>query len=262
MNIGVQLFLGISSYVRAFRILDKYKLWSILILPSILSLGIAIVVVVLAWITSDDIVIYVTNHYSFFEYDPNMGNMITFIISLLIRGMVLFFYIKLYRYLVLIILSPVFVNIARLLHKNIDGATEKMNIWSYCFCSFRGIRIALRNFFLELFFTALLLFLSIIIIWILPVIPAIILMIESYFFGMVLMDYAYEMNGFNIIESRKLIRKHAGIAIGNGIVFNLIILIPVIGVMIGPVLAQIAARIAIDEMKNVKFYVNPIHKPI
>ena len=262
MNVGVQLFLGISSYIRAFRILDKYNLWSILILPAILSLCIAIVVVVLAWITSEDIVIYVTDRYSFTDYDSNIGNMITFIISLLIRGMVLFLYIKLYRYLVLIILSPVFVNIARLLHKNIDGASEKMNIWSYCFCSFRGIGISIRNFILELFFTALLLFLSIIIIWILPVIPAIILILEGYFFGMVLMDYAYEMDGFTVIESRKLIRKNAGIAIGNGLIFNLIILIPVIGVVIGPVLALVSARVAIDEMKNVKFYVNPIHKPI
>ncbi len=262
MNIGEQIFLGINSYVRAFRILDKYNLWSILILPAILSLVIAVIVVLLAWITSDDIILYVTSRYTFRDYDTNFGNMIELIIAILIRGLILFIYLKIYRYFVLIALSPVFVNISKVLHKRIEGVEEKMNIRAYCFCSFRGIRIAIRNFFLELLVTAGLLFLTLIIVWILPAIPAILLLVESYFFGMVMMDYAYEMDGLSSTESQEHIRKTAGIAMGNGLIFNLIILLPLIGVILGPILALVAARVAIDENKNTKFYVNPIHKPI
>jgi CysZ protein len=79
---------------------------------------------------------------------------------------------------------------------------------------------------------------------------------------MVMMDYAFEMDGLSIIKSRETIRKNAGIALGNGLMFNLIILLPLIGVILGPVLALVAARVAIDDNKNTKFYVNPIHKPI
>jgi CysZ protein len=262
MNLGEQLFLGINSYVRTFRILDKYNLWSIMILPAILSFVIAIVVVLLAWITSDDIVNYVVGKYSFRDYDSNFGNLIEFIVSILIRGIVLFFYLKIYRYLILIALSPVFVNISDRLHKKIDGAETQLSLKSYCFCSFRGIRLAIRNFLLEILVTAFLIFLTLIITWILPVIPAIILLIESYFFGMVMMDYAFEMDGLSIIKSRETIRKNAGIALGNGLMFNLIILLPLIGVILGPVMALVSARVAIDDNKNTKFYVNPIHKPI
>ncbi len=262
MNIGEQLFLGINSYVRAFRFLDKYNLWSILILPALLSLVIAVIIVLLAWITSGDIVLYVTSRYSFKDYDTQFGNMIELILSILIWGLVMFLYLKIYRYLVLIVLSPVFVNVSMVLHKNIEGIDEKMNLKTYCFCSFRGMRIAVRNFFLELLVGAGLLFLTFIITWILPVVPAIILLVESYFFGMVMMDYAFEMDGFSVMESRQNIRRNAGIAMGNGLIFNLIILLPLIGVILGPILALIAARVAIDENKNTKFYVNPIHKPI
>ena len=262
MNIGEQIVLGINSYIHGFRILDKYNLWSILILPALLSLLIAVIVVLLAWSTSEDIIMYATSHYSFGDYDTQFGNMIELILSILIRGMVLFLYLKIYRYFVLIALSPVFVNVSKILHKNIEGVDEKMNLKTYCFCSFRGIRIAIRNFFLELLVTVGLLFLTLIIVWILPVIPVFILLVESYFFGMVMMDYAYEMDGISSMQSRENIRRNAGIAIGNGLIFNLIILLPLIGVIFGPILALIAARVAIDKDKNSKFYVNPIHKPI
>lgn len=262
MNTGEQIFLGINSYVRAFRILDKYNLWAILILPALLSLVIALIVVVLAWVTSEDIVLYVTSRYSFRDYGDRIGEIIELVLSILIWGITLFFYLKLYRYLVLIALSPVFVNVSKILHKNIDGMDEKMNLKVYCFCSFRGIQLAIRNFFLELLVMAGLLLLTLIIVWILPVVPAIILLVESYFFGMVMMDYAYEMDGFSRVQSRENIRRNAGIAMGNGLIFNLIILLPLIGVILGPVMALVAARVAIDENKNTKFYVNPIHKPI
>lgn len=262
MNIGEQLFLGINSYVRAFRILDKYNLWTILILPAILSLIIAVVVVLFAWITSDDIVVYLTSQYSFRNYDSDIGNLIELILSVIIHGLILFLYLKIYRYLVLIVLSPVFVRISEILHKRIEEADKKMNMKAYCFCSLRGIQIAIRNFFLELLITAGLLFLTLIIVWILPMIPAIILLVESYFFGMVMMDYTYEKDGLSITQSREHIRKNAGIAIGNGLIFNLIILLPLIGVILGPILALVASRVAIDENKNTKFYVSPIHKPI
>jgi CysZ protein len=262
MNIGEQLFLGINSYIRAFRILDKYNLWSTLILPASLSLLIAVIVVLLAWITSEDIVLYVTGRYSFKEYDSQIGNVIELVPAILIRGIVLFLYLKIYRYLILIVLSPVFVNVSRVLHKQIEGMEDKMNLKAYCFCSFRGIRLAIRNFFLELLVTGGLLLLTLIIVWILPVIPAIILLVESYFFGMVMMDYAYEMDGLSRNQSRENIRRNAGIATGNGLIFNLIILLPLFGVIMGPVLALVAGRVAIDENKNTKFYANPIHKPI
>lgn len=248
MILGEQLFLAYNSYGQAFRTLDKHRLWSILILPSILSLIIAVVIGILAWTTSDDILLYFTRKYPVNDLDTNIGNLLKIITSFGIRGLTFFLYLKLYRYLILIFLSPVFANISNVLYVSVEHHEHKMNIWSYCFCSFRGIKIALRNFFLEILVTLLLLLLAIIIFWIFPLIPILILLAESYFFGAVLMDYRFEKDEYSIREGIKKCRKLPGIPIGIGLLFNLILLIPLIGVMFGPVLAIIAAHESVNHI--------------
>jgi CysZ protein len=121
-----------------------------------------------------------------------------------------------------------------------------MNIWSYCFCSFRGIKFALRNLVLDLLVTLALLIISIIIIWIFPLIPLIILVAESYFFAIVLMDYRYEKDGLSQRASIQKCRNLPGVPIGIGLIFNLILLIPLLGVMFGPVIALLASQESIN----------------
>lgn len=250
MKFGDQLFLAYKSFGQAFRTLDKQRLWSILILPSILSLLIAIGVGVLAWTTSDDILLFVNSKYLIREYDSTVGNIFRIVTSVIIRGLTFFLYLKLYRYLILVFLSPVFVNISNVLHRYLVGEEHKMNVWSYCFCSFRGIKFALRNFGLEILITLLLTLFGIIIFWIFPLIPILIFIAESYFFSTALMDYAFEMGGLSMKESIIKIRSMPGIPIGIGLIFNFILLVPVIGVMIGPVLALIAAQESVISLKK------------
>ncbi len=250
MKLGEQLFLAYKSYGQAFRTLDNKRLWSILILPSILSLLIAVGVGILAWTTSDDILLYVNGKFLVREFDSAVGNLFHIIATLAIRGLTFFLYLKLYRYLILILLSPVFVNISNIFHRLVSGEDHKMNIWAYCFCSFRGIKFAMRNFVLEIIVTVLLTLLAIIIFWIFPLIPILIFIAESYFFSMVLMDYAFEMGGMSMKESIERSRNIPGVPITNGLIFNFILLIPVIGVILGPVLAFIAAQESVNALNK------------
>ena len=250
MKLGEQLFLAYKSYGQAFRTLDKKRLWSILILPSVLSLLIAVGVGILAWTTSDDILLYVNTKFLVREFDSAIGNLFHIVTTLAIRGLTFFIYLKLYRYLTLILLSPVFVNISNIFHRLASGEEHKMNIWSYCFCSFRGIKIALRNFGLEILATLLLTLLAVIIFWIFPLVPILIFIAESYFFSMVLMDYGFEMGGLSMKESIKKTRSMPGIPIANGLIFNFILLIPIIGVIAGPVIAFIAAQESVNTLNK------------
>lgn len=242
MNFGDQLILAFRSYGQVFRTLDSYRLWSILILPSILSLVIAILIGFLAWITSDDILYYLTGKYPSVNLGELKSNVFELITSIAVRGITLFLYLKIYRYLILIILSPVFVNISKVLQKKVRGEDQRMNIWSYCFCSIRGIQFALRNFVLDLLITLALLIVSIIIIWIFPLIPLIIMIAESYLFAMVLIDYRLEMDGKNMRNTITFCRTYPVMVIGIGLIFNLILLVPLLGVIFGPVLAMLAAQ--------------------
>lgn len=242
MKLGEQLFLAFQSYGQAFRTLDKYRLWSILILPSILSLIIAIIIGIFAWTTSDDILAYISIRFPINNYDSQLGKLFEVLTYIGIRGLTFFIYLKLYRYFILICLSPVFVNISNVLYKNVKGEDHKMNIWSYCFCSFRAIKFAIRNIILEILVTLVILIISIIIFWIFPLAPFLILIVESYFFAIVLLDYRFEKDGLSVQAGIKKSRSLPGIPIGIGLIFNLILLIPLIGVIFGPVLALLAAQ--------------------
>jgi CysZ protein len=169
---------------------------------------------------------------------------------LIIRGLTLFVYLKFYRYLVLIVLAPVYVNTAKIIHDRGESPHEHFNFWHYCFCSWRGIRLALRNFLYELLFSFLLVLASVIIIWISPLIPFLMLLIESYYFGMVMMDYNYEMKGYGRKDSSELIKRNFTYTVGNGLVFNLLLLIPILGVVFAPVFALVAAYSGMDSLKK------------
>jgi CysZ protein len=67
--------------------------------------------------------------------------------------------------------------------------------------------------------------------------------IESYFFGFAMMDYSCERHRLNMSQSIGFIRQHRGMAIGNGMIFYLFMLIPVLGWMLAPSYAVIAATI-------------------
>jgi CysZ protein len=225
-------------------------------LPSILSLFTAILIGALAWTTSDDILFFITGKYPSTDYSSFTGNIFEFITAMAVRGITLFVYLKLYRYFILILLSPVFVNISNVHYKSVQEEDHKMNIWSYCFCSFRGIKFALRNLFFDLLVTVALLILSIIIFWIFPLIPFLILIAESYLFAVVLMDYRFEKDGLSIRKVIRRCRKVPGIPIGIGLIFNLVLLIPLIGVIFGPVLALLASQESVNILQKTDSHVN------
>jgi CysZ protein len=94
----------------------------------------------------------------------------------------------------------------------------------------RGIRINIRNLGKELLFTLPLLLLKFI-----PVVnilsTVLLFLLQAYYAGFGNMDYTLERH-FKYRESINFVGRHKGIAIGNGIIFILFLLIPVVGVIL------------------------------
>lgn len=105
----------------------------------------------------------------------------------------------------------------------------------------RGIRINVRNLFMELLLT-----LPILVLKFIPVVnifsTALLFLVQAYYAGFGNMDYTLERH-YNYRTSLQFVRQHRGIAIGNGIGFLLLLLIPVVGVVLVLPLSVTAASI-------------------
>ena len=109
----------------------------------------------------------------------------------------------------------------------------------------RSIRIGVRNLAKELIYTLPILLLKFI-----PVVnifsTALLFLVQSYYAGVSNMDYTLERH-FSYRESISFIKKHRGLAIGNGIGFLILLFIPVIGViLVLPLSVTSATIITVD----------------
>jgi CysZ protein len=112
----------------------------------------------------------------------------------------------------------------------------------------RAIRIATGNFVIEYLIVALWFILALIIPYLSYATPVFMFCLGCYFYGFGMIDYVNERRRLNIAESVKFVREHSGLAIGNGVVFSAMFIIPYdIGVIFAPVLAIIAATFAMHE---------------
>ena len=108
----------------------------------------------------------------------------------------------------------------------------------------RGIRLAFRNGLWQTVYSVFLIICSFIPVvgWITPVIAV---FIECYYYGFSMLDYSCERHKLSPSASIEFIGKHRGLAIGNGGVFYLMHFLPVVGWVLAPAYAVVAATISL-----------------
>ena len=166
--------------------------------------------------------------------------------GIMLRLILLFFYFSLFKYLFLIIGSPLFAYLSEKTAALLEGKDFPFSFVQLLSDIVRGIRLALRNVIWQTVYIISILILSLV-----PVIgwitPLLILFIECYYFGFSMMDYSCERNKLSYSESIRFISKRKGLAIGNGIVFYGMHLVPLIGWILAPCYAVVAATLSLYE---------------
>ncbi len=247
-----QIKISLVFYWRAYRFLDSHDLWRLLILPAIINLIISIVVVVVAIRTSGYIVQLFLSNLQFNSQDPDMLRFIEGLLMVIIRATVFFLYLKIYRYLIIILLAPIYAYISSKVQTIATGKNRIPCAKMYLMDCTRGIQIGMRNFLLEAVLSTLIIVISFLLAWTIPLAPLVILILESFFVGYSFMDYRNEHFGMSKKESHKLIMKYPGLVIGNGLFFNIFLLIPIIGVLFAPVFGLVASGLSIDHLEKRK----------
>ena len=136
----------------------------------------------------------------------------------------------LYKHIVMALSAPFMSPVSEKIEAHMLGDTHYHRDTTFMAQLWRGIRINVRNLFMELLFTVPILLLSFI-----PVIniftSVLLFFVQAYYAGFGNMDYTLERH-FKYDESLKFVRSHSGIAIGNGIVFMAMLFVPVIGIIL------------------------------
>ncbi len=170
--------------------------------------------------------------------------------NLVLWLLLLQFYFSLFKYIWLIVGSPVFAYLSEKTESIIQGKDFPFTFKQLLKDIVRGIGIAVRNMLWQavyLFFIILLSFIPVVG-WTAPIFA---LIIECYYYGFSMMDYTMERRQKSISESFYFINHHRGLAIGNGVMFYLMHMLPVVGWITAPAYAVIAATISINEIETV-----------
>lgn len=158
------------------------------------------------------------------------------------------FYFSLFKYIWLIIGSPIFAYLSEKTESILEGKEYPFSISQFAQDAWRGIRMAIRNSLWQTVYVISILLLSFIplIGWIAPLIA---LFVECYYYGFSMLDYSLERHKMSTFQSIDFIGKHKGLAIGNGIIFFLMHAVILLGWIFAPAYAVIAATISILELK-------------
>jgi CysZ protein len=239
--------LAIKAYFGAFSLISKLKLWNFFAIPMLISVVIAVLIGVSAYGLSDTIGFYISKLWVWEwgkETFTTIGNIIGGFFIILI-GLII------YKHIIMALSAPFMSPVSEKIENYLTGNSS----YNHRNTSFsqqlrRGIIINMRNLSMELILTIPILLLGFI-----PIIglfsTILLFLVQAYYAGFGNMDYTLERH-FKYAESVQFVKKHRGLAIGNGIVFMLFLLIPVIGVILVLPLSVTAASLKTIEALKLK----------
>lgn len=221
------VILGIKEYTGVFKLMSDLKLWKYFIIPMLISFCTAILIGVEAYVLSDNVGAYISKIWIW-----DWGKDIFSSISNFIGGLiVLIIGLILYKHIIMALSAPFMSPVSEKIEKHFYGNISHLHRnTTNTEQLVRGIRINIRNLFKELIITIPILLLKFI-----PIVnifsTILLFLVQAYYAGFGNMDYTLERH-LTYKESVQFVSRNKGYAIGNGIVFMLFLLIPVVGIII------------------------------
>jgi CysZ protein len=243
-----EIVTAIQSYARAHRFIREHRLWKWIIVPGIIYTLLFVAGMIFFAISSNYIVTTFNHWLGIDKWINKQHNpILSFLLvmgEIMVRLIMMLFYFSLFKYIFLIIGSPVFAYLSEKTESIMEGKDYPFNFKQLLADIARGIKLALRNTLWQSVYTISLLILSFIPVvgWVVPVTT---LMVECYYYGFSMLDYSCERHRLSPSESISFIGKHKGLAIGNGMVFYLMHVVPLLGWVLAPAYAVVAATISL-----------------
>lgn len=243
-----EIIISIQSYMQAHQFIVKHRMWKWILVPGLIYTLLFMGGIYLFWTSSNaaiEFILVQTGVKSWLDKMQDSWINLLFIIGqVILRLVLLLFYFSLFKFLFLIIGSPLFAYLSEKTESIMEGKDYPFQFSQFIKDVVRGIRIALRNLLWQTVYVVSILILSFIPLfgWIAPLVA---LLVECYYFGFSMLDYNSERNKLSAAQSIEFISRHKGLAIGNGMVFYIMHLLPFVGWLLAPSYAVIAATISL-----------------
>lgn len=244
-----EIIISLQSYFKAHRFIKEHKLWTWIFLPGLVYTLLMIVAYIFFSHQATEFLKWITLKLGLGEWlQRNQSGLLGFVFtfSLMIVWVIqMLLFISLFKFLFLIVGSPVFSYLSEKTEAIIEGRDFPFSFSQLFKDIVRGIKLALRNTFWQTvyMFTVFILSFFPVIGWFIPLLA---LIIECYYYGFSMLDYSMERHKKSGQQSIFFVSHHKGLAIGNGLGFYCLHIIPILGWLIAPAYAVIAATLSLS----------------
>lgn len=245
---------GLSAYGKAIEIIFSKGLWCFFLFPVLLNIllffGGFAAVDYLTELTKNWVFGLINNENATYVGAAYVQGILSGFIWVVLK--ILFFFIFAYigGFVVIVLMSPVFSILSEKTEAILTGNSYPFDADQLMRDIARGVLIATRNLFIELGYIVGVFILSFI-----PVVGQLgaifLFFVSAYFYGFSFMDYTIERQKYSVSQSVQFIRQHKGIAVANGVLFSLFMLIPFCGVTLAgfvSIISVVAATISTQKV--------------
>jgi len=244
-----EIVIAVQSWGEARRFIQQHRLFKWIIIPGIIYTALFIAGMLVFWQSSDGVVSWISRQLGIETWlQKERSEWLSFLFvmtGMMLRLVLVLFYFSFFKYLILIIGSPVFAYLSEKTEAIIDGKEHVINWPDLKKDCIRNIKLSLRNCGWQSVYLFSLILLSLIPVvgWITPIIA---LLMECYYFGFSMLDYSFARIQFTPAQSVAFTGRHKGLAIGNGLLFYIMHIV----IILAPAYAVIAATLSVHKVKN------------
>ena len=245
-----EIVIAFQSWDEARRFIRQNKIIKWIIGPGIIYTLLFIAGMFIFWLSSNQVVSWVSSQLrieSWLQQERNEWLSFLFLMTnMMLRLILVLFYFSFFKYIILIIGSPVFAYLSEKTQAIIEGKEHQFNWKDIRKDCLRSIKLVLRNCGWQTIYLIALILLSLIPVvgWITPIIA---LLMECYYFGFSMHDYSYARINMSQSESIAFTSRHKGLSIGNGLIFYIMHLL----IILAPAYAIIAATLSVHKVKPI-----------
>ena len=247
-----EIVIAVQSYFKAHRFIMANGLWKWVLIPGLAYAALLWYGMRFFGSSANSVIEHITNLVGVGDWiqrleDSWMGFFFTFS-AIVLWIILMFLYFSLFRFVWLVIGSPLYVHLSRRTAAIVEGRTFTIDRKTLLKDVGRAVALALRNVFWQAVYIV-----SILLLALLPLIgwatPMLAFFMECHYYGSSMIDHSSERRGLSKTAGIAFAGEHKGLTVGNGIVFYLMHAFVGVGWVLAPAYSIVAATLSMYDRK-------------